>query len=305
MPADNLSILLRLLPWLVAHPGVSAHDIASEFGITPARAMDLVRLLTMTGPGQGGGELIDIQYDDDGEYISVVEAQGFDRPLNVDSRQASALLAGLSYLREMPAVVDSAQVEALVAKLTRALHPVAALEVVAPDVERECVALLKSAIQDGVCVDIVYASGTANVTSVRRIEPKALDVQDDRTYVRAWCRVAQGQRSFRVDRIVSAEATTDPAVAAISPTDFAIERTHWHDAVLDVTREHLGDFDRETVVAVTDMGDRLRLEVKVATLEWLATAVLAAGGGITVVEPAAVRDLVAANVAAFRARNAG
>lgn len=303
--ADELAVLVRMLPWLVAHPGVSARDVAGEFGITEKQVLQLVSLLTLTGPGQGGGELIDIHYGEDGDDIFVVDSQRFDRPMNINSREASSILAGLSYLREMPALVDSTAVEQLILKVQRALNPVAAVDVVTSQAEQATVALLKQAIDQGLCVDIVYVSGSATVDTVRRIEPKALTVQDDRTFARAWCQVSEGLRSFRVDRISTAELTDVAAATDIDPGDFALERDGWHDAVVDVTREHVGDFDRTTIMSMTGMGDRQRLVVKVATWEWLARVVLMAGGGIRIVEPAEGRAAVQRAAQAFAARNSG
>lgn len=303
--ADDLAILVQLLPWLVAHPGVSAAQVAAEFGISVKSVLRLIDILTYTGPGQFGGELIEISYGEDGDYIVVHDSQRFDRPLNLDARQASALLAGLNFLRQMPALADSAEVDGLIQKLQDALHPVSVVEVVTSEQERATVELLKRAIHDEVCVDIVYLSGSATIGTQRRIEPKALAVQDDRTFVRAWCHEAQDKRSFRVDRITSAHLTDEAAHVHLDGADFDQDRADWIPAVVEVTREHVGEFDRDTFTAVTDVGDRLRIEVRVATLEWLARVTLAAGGGIRILAPQEGRDLVRAAADAFSARNPG
>ena len=241
--SDDLSLLVALLPWLVAHPGVSAAEAAAEFGIDTKHLLRLVEVLTLTGPGQFGGELIEISYGEADDAITVRDPQRFDRPLTLNGRQASALLAGVAFLREMPALADSNEAEQLMSKLQKALHPVAVVDVVTSEQERATATLLKEAMQKSVCVDIVYVSGSASVGTKRRIEPQLLDVQGDRTFVRAWCHEAQDKRTFRVDRIASVELTEQPIQARLAAEDFEQDRSDWIDATLEMSWEFLSEVD--------------------------------------------------------------
>lgn len=281
-----------MLPWLVAHPGVSAQDVAAEFGISPKEVIKLLDLLQYTGPGQYGGELVEVHFGE-GQGIHVIDSQRFDRPVRMNGAEASALLAGLSYLEQMPALADSVEVRMLIDKISAALNPETAIDVITDGREHECIALLKSAIDSEVQVKIEYASGSATNPSERIIEPKRLLTRDDRTYVRAWCTQAESLRTFRIDRIAHAETLDNPQEIQVAPEDLVRNIDSWIDVVVELDREHLAEFDNDTVTAIHEMGDgRLRVETKVANLQWFVSVVLAGGGAITIVSPQEARELL-------------
>jgi proteasome accessory factor C len=289
---NHIELLIRMLPWLVSHPGVSAEVVAKEFGITSKEVLKLLDLLQYTGPGQYGGELVDVHFGA-GESIYVIDAQRFDRPVRMSGAEASTLLAGLTYLEQMPALADTVEVTELIDKISKALQPAPAVDVITNVREHECVELVKVAIEANKQVSIDYASGSATNASHRTIEPKVLLTRDDLTYVRAWCHEAEGLRTFRIDRIAHAELLDHPQSVEVETAELARSTDSWIAVTVELDREHLGEFDNDTVKSVTDLGDgRLRVESQVANLDWFVSVVLAGGGSIKVVEPAEARELV-------------
>lgn len=289
---NHIELLMQMLPWLVAHPGVSAEVVADEFGISAKEVIKLLDLLQYTGPGQYGGELVEVHFGD-GQGIHVIDSQRFDRPVRMSGAEASALLAGLSYLEQMPALADSAEVGELIDKISEALNPETAIDVITDGREKDCITLMKSAIDDQVQVQIKYASGSATNPSDRVIEPKRLLTRDDRTYVRAWCSQAEALRTFRVDRIAHAETLSMPQQVEVAPEDLVRDISSWIDVIVELDREYLAEFDNDTVASIQELGHgRLRVATKVANLEWFVSVVLASGGGITIVEPLSARDLL-------------
>ncbi len=290
---NHIELLMQMLPWLVAHPGVSAEVVAEEFGISAKEVIKLLDLLQYTGPGQYGGELVEVHFGD-GQGIHVIDSQRFDRPVRMSGAEASALLAGLSYLEQMPALADSAEVSQLIEKISEALNPEMALEVITNGRENECIALMMAAIDDQVQVHISYASGSATHPSERIIEPKRLLTRDDRTYVRAWCAQAEALRTFRIDRIAHAETLPHPQSVEVAPEDLVRNISSWIDVVVELDREYLAEFDNDTVTTIDELGNgTLRVETKVANLDWFVSVVLAAGGGIRIIEPAVAKELLA------------
>lgn len=289
---NHIELLIRMLPWLVSHPGVSAEVVAKEFGITSREVLKLLDLLQYTGPGQYGGELVDVHFGA-GESIHVIDAQRFDRPVRMSGAEASTLLAGLTYLEQMPALADSFEVAALIEKISKALQPAPAVDVVTNAREHECVELVKSAIESNKQIAIDYASGFATNASHRVIEPKTMLTRDDLTYVRAWCYEAEALRTFRIDRIAHAEILDIEQSINVESTDLERSTESWISVTVEVDREHLGEFDNDTVKSVSDVGNgRLRIETQVANLDWFVSVVLAGGGSIKVEEPAEARELV-------------
>ncbi len=289
---NHIELLIRMLPWLVAHPGVPPETVAEEFGISAKEVLRLLDVLQYTGPGQYGGELVDVHFGAD-QGIYVMDAQKFDRPVRLTGAEASALLAGLTYLEQMPALADSTEVAILIDKISAALNPEPTVSIVTDVREHDCIQLLKSAIDAEVQVEISYASGSSLNASQRVIEPKRLLTRDDRTYVRAWCTEAEAMRTFRVDRIARASLSDLPQVVDINDQELVRDVTSWIDVILELDKEFLGDFDNDTVSSIHELDERrIRVSTKVANLEWLASVVLSAGGAITVVSPEEARDLV-------------
>ena len=289
---NHIELLMQMLPWLVAHPGVSAEVVAEEFGITAKEVIKLLDLLQYTGPGQYGGELVEVHFGD-GQGIHVIDSQRFDRPVRMSGAEASALLAGLSYLEQMPALADSAEVSQLIEKISEALNPETAIDVVTDGRENECIALMMAAIDAQVQVQIEYASGSATHPSERIIEPKRMLTRDDRTYVRAWCTQAEALRTFRIDRIAHAETLSASQEVEVAPEDLMRNISDWIDVIVELDREYLAEFDNDTVTSIVELGNgRLRVETKVANLEWFVSVVLAGGGSISIIEPPAAKELL-------------
>lgn len=289
---NHIELLMQMLPWLVAHPGVSAEVVAEEFGITAKEVIKLLDLLQYTGPGQYGGELVEVHFGD-GQGIHVIDSQRFDRPVRMSGAEASALLAGLSYLEQMPALADSAEVSQLIEKISEALNPESAIDVVTDGRENECIALMMAAIEAQVQVQIEYASGSATHPSERIIEPKRMLTRDDRTYVRAWCTQAEALRTFRIDRIAHAETLSASQEVEVAPEDLIRNISDWIDVIVELDREYLAEFDNDTVTSIVELGNgRLRVETKVANLEWFVSVVLAGGGSISIIEPPAAKELL-------------
>ena len=79
---------------------------------------------------------------------------------------------------------------------------------------------------DGAALEIDYWKEGHDSPEARTIEPRTLLVRDGHTYLQAWCHKAQGERLFRLDRIITAQACTaqaQPAKAATKSTTQAAD----------------------------------------------------------------------------------
>lgn len=104
--------LLILLPWLVRNPNKELEEVASIFDISVRQLLDDLALLTFVGPTQYGGDLVDIVYDEMG--VSVVDHQGFNRPVSLSSDQLSLLALGLMAIADQaPVDIQSAAIALL------------------------------------------------------------------------------------------------------------------------------------------------------------------------------------------------
>lgn len=300
---SDVARLIKLLPWLAANNGATVSDVSRHFGIPRRKVLDLLETVRWTGRGEGYGEYVDIEVYD-GEYISVRDTQRLDRPVRLDSREASALVAGLQYLAEVPVQADADDVRALLDKLTEVLPASPpAITVVTPDEEQATIATIRQALEQQSCCRITYASAGATRSASRVIEPRTMTSADDRTTVHAWCREAQDVRSFRTDRIVAIELLDEPVSKQQDEHDSEDPYAGWLEVDMTVGVDHIGDFDPDTIVSRQVEGMSVRVTAKVANLDWLAAVVLAAGGHIHVHSPVGVYDVMERMAEAWRAAN--
>jgi proteasome accessory factor C len=150
--ANELEILIKLLPWLVANNGASLGDIAAQFEISEKHALDLIGQLVVTGPSQAGGGLVDIDFED-AESIFVSDAKSLDRPVKLSQFEASSLLGGLHYLEQFPNLVDSEVVGGLIHKIQQALPSVdSPISVVAAPISEAIRTVIAQGIDSGTTI---------------------------------------------------------------------------------------------------------------------------------------------------------
>ncbi len=299
--AERLSRMLALVPWLLAHDGVSIDEAAAHFGITAEQLEKDLWLLIVCGlPGYGPDQLVDIDFWDDGR-IHVIDAQTLDRPMRLGADEATALLLGLRLLEQVPGVHDRSALVSAAAKLGQAVDlPDGEAQISAQPVIDEAIsAAVATAINLRADLDITYASGTSDQVSERRISPDQVMLVDGRAYLEAFCHRAGAQRTFRLDRLMSVSAASGPREVpeAVPPSrtpavaTLAVEaKSAW---VVDV----LG---AEPVGLTADGRQKVRLEF--SDPRWLVRFVLSRAGEVEVLEPASVRtDVTDAAEAALRA----
>lgn len=289
--ASELEILIELLPWLVANNGASAKEVGDKFGITEAKVLDLMQLLVLTGPNQGGGGLVDIDFEDS-ESLFVFDSQDFDKPVRLTAFEANALLGGLHYLHQ---VVDSdlaITVSELISKISKAIPGAnTPVEVVPITSDKDLLSLLQSAVTDRKVLKLKYASLTSDQVTSREIQPLAITAREDLIYLRAWCLETDDVRVFRTDRII--EISDTGTVFSVESLNLDSSNPINLTAKLLATDKFARELDPNLVVTEARQAqDQVLIEVSVHSFDWLAGLVLAAGGECRVEEPESLRKLV-------------
>jgi predicted DNA-binding transcriptional regulator YafY len=226
MRADRLVATLLLMQ---ARGRVTAAELAGELEVSVATARRDLEALAAAGvpvypqPGRGGGWSLVGGARTDLSGLSATEAQ------------ALFLLVG-------PAAAVSDEAKAALRKLVRALpqtfradaEAAASATMIDPtrwgerDRRRpEMVDLLQGAVIRQRKVHLTYTNAIRQWTE-RLVDPWGLVDKDDIWYLLAG--TERGQRTFRVDRILTAEPTDQPAER---PDDFALE-TAWRQVVGEV-----------------------------------------------------------------------
>jgi proteasome accessory factor C len=290
--ANDLELLIKLLPWLVANNGASLSDIATQFNISQKHALDLIGQLVVTGPSQAGGGLVDIDFED-AESIFVSDAKALDRPIKLSQFEASTLLGGLHYLEQFPHLVDVATVSGLISKIQLAMPDIESpINVVAAPILEGVQAVVSEGLSTQQVLEITYAGVTKDDVSVRLIEPVSTYGQDDFVYLKAWCRKSQAWRSFRLDRIVEARLIAESV--SIPAQEEPVEAPREYLAAIELDKAYYGQLDQVEVVSFKEyMWHAVEVELKVYSRDWLVSMILASGGRVKAVRPP---DLITALV---------
>lgn len=291
--AARLSRLLAMVPWLEQHSGVSIQEAAEHFGVSRA---DFERDLWLTVccglPGHGPDQLIDIQFWDDDGSINVIDPQTLDRPLRLSASEAMSLIVGLRLLAQVPGGHDRAALASATAKLESAAGIAqGAATFVDDDVDGEIALRVSEAIASQRAVRLVYVGASRDEETQRVVEPAEILRHRGRSYVSGWCREAGSERTFRLDRVRSAEILDEIVEPRAVRSSVAPDRAE--DVRLRVNpraRWLLEGWDCADVVDLPD--GAIEATVTVADRDWLVRIVLGQGGAVEVVSPAEVRQQV-------------
>ena len=282
--ANDLELLIKLLPWLVANNGASLSEVAEHFGVTERHALELISQLVVTGPSQAGGGLVDIDFED-ADSIFVSDAKALDRPVKLSGFEAATLLGGLHYLEQFPHLVDSQVVAGLIQKIQQALPDVQSpINVVAAPISE----LVRTTVAEGIkskhSLDIKYAGVTKDDLSLRTVDPVSTYSQDDFVYLKAWCRSSQAWRSFRLDRILKVNLGVEPV--SIPLDEVPPEATRDYLAAIELDKAYYGQLDQVDIISFKEyMWHAVEVELKVYSRDWLVSMILASGGRVKAVRP--------------------
>jgi proteasome accessory factor C len=294
-----------MVPYFLAHPGITAAEAADDFGVTEAQLRRDLELLWMCGlPGHGPGDLIDLSFE--GDTVSVIFDAGMSRPLRLTQEEALALAVALRTLAELPGVTDRDAVDRALAKVEAAAGgevDTATVEV-ALDATERFEPMLQHALDAGRAVFLRYYTAARDETTERTVDPLRLIELGGIRYLEAWCRRAEGLRIFRLDRMESVEVLDEPAAPPpdlelrdLSDGLFVPAPEHQL-VVLRVGSAYAWVADYYPAEEVRDDGDGRVVSVRVSDLGWVRRLVLGAGGEVTVLEPAELAAEIAADARA-------
>ena len=281
----RLSRLLALVPWLMNHPGVTVREAADHFAVSESQLLRDLDLLIVSGrPGHMHGDLLDIQYWDEGGHIHVLDPQTLDRPLALTATEAAALLVALYSLQQVPGDHDRAALAGAISKLeaaTAGQPPVARAVGIAVDSSHT--ELLNRAIQSRLVVEFSYLSGTDQSVTARSVEPLRLAISGGYTYLEAWCRSADAIRTFRTDRITNPVVTETTFPSRPSAHDLFADLTSFVRVRTTASTAWIADlWGASTVEHRADGG--LVIDLPVGDPEWLIRLALQCGTDLTVAD---------------------
>jgi proteasome accessory factor C len=321
---DRLTRILALVPWLMAHEGVTIGECAAHFGVSEEVLQeDLWQLVVCGLPGYGPDQLVDIQFWDDDDavrrngIIRVLDPQTLDRPMRLTHQEGLALLIALRTLAQLPGIVDRDAIVSAAAKLEAASVGVHAEREVHVDVPvaEDIRAAVDSALATRCVLDITYASATRDEVTHRVIEPTRLHAVDGIAYLEAFCRSAGAVRTFRLDRMLAATVgealppsragvgAEQGSVDAVPTTTLPVATPRTALLRVEPAARWIIDVHRGSVVSDDPAAGAATVLVPLHSVGWGVRLVLSLRGAAAALEPpelvTAVADAAAAALASY------
>ncbi|HSN43296.1 MAG TPA: WYL domain-containing protein [Propionibacteriaceae bacterium] len=297
---DQVARLLALAPYVLNHPGVGVEEAAKKFGVTSAQILKDLSILWMCGlPNNDGGDLIEVDMEaaESGGIIVIDNADYLARPMRFTADEAMGLVVALRAIETT--ATGSAKVAAgsAMAKLRESMGELADDRVVITlEAGEEAVrATLVEGIEQQRRVRLTYDGSMRGVTTTPEVDPVRIVVRDGAAYLSAWSVPRDAWRTYRLDRIRSADLLDRTSE---EHGDEPSWDRGWFDPTtdanivtldLDPRARWITEYYPTTHVAETD-GGRVRASFVVGDPAWLTSLLLRLGGEARVVDPDGAGD---------------
>jgi proteasome accessory factor C len=214
-------------------------------------------------------------------------------PPRLTPMEARAIRLALEYVGPMIAADAHSPLARVRKKLEETFGQFALTQTPEPQGEEEeedLISKLARGVREHRLVEIEYQKETESTPTLRTIEPYQLERKLPYWYVHAWDPSSDSEKSFRIDRMRSAKLRREKFAprAEFEPTRFRDAGT----ARVLYTKE-IARFETERGARLLADGTALK-EVSVGSYEWLESDILAKRGEAIVLEPAEVRNRIAA-----------
>ena len=282
--------LLDLVPYIVAHPGISITELAKEFSISREEVLKDLNLLFLCGlPGYTPLELIDISFDE--ESVVIRDPQNLAAPRNLNESEALIARIALAALEESTPKTSAAysQIVALREKIAKAFSssiPASAITFTL-DKERATLEAIEGAIKQELDLEITYNNVTKDSSSRRSITPISIIAEDKRTLVSAYCHSAKALRTFNLAQI--SDVSTKKRSAR---TDLErLEDSRGSSAEVIIKSED-SSFFTENASSLKELSKSC-YQIDIFQPEWIVRSVLAGADSLELAKPLELRAEIA------------
>jgi proteasome accessory factor C len=297
---DQVARLLALVPMIGREGALHVEEAAAALGVSPAQVVQDLRVLIFCGwPGYLPHQLIDVDldaFDEGGDgRIRISNAEYLDAPLRLSRAEASAVVVALRTLREGADEATRPSVDSALKKLEEAVEEGSVASVDVPEHERAASRVrgdLTAALESGRQVRLAYYVPARDERTERVVDPLGLVTHQGVSYLDAWCHRVDARRSFRLDRVESAEVLETAAAAHddVEPLDLSegIFRpgSDMPMATLRLTREARWVAEYYPVEAARALPEgALEVDLRVADERWLLRLLLRLAPYAEVVRP--------------------
>jgi len=299
---DRTARALDLVPYLLEHQGISIPELALAFGVSEKQINDDLILIHMCGlPGYTPLELIEMYYEDG--YVTVSDPQSLNKPRSMNKVEATSLMLSLDLLKSLRTDSIAQEIEVLKQKLQKNMRFENPYVVVQDLNSSPIIEVLERAIAKSTPLRIVYAGATKDATSRRDILPTEIYVANGFTYLNAWCQSSNGDRTFRVDRILNLEENQGSTIDYPKEVREQFSESKMVELLVKKTARNFIEDNGPIIASVEedDHKEEYRVHLNAIDPEWLMRTVLGFGGQIKIIKPNELAEEVSRRARAIRA----
>lgn len=309
LPSSKFQEVLTLIRLASRDEGVTFEELAEGAGIPRKKAMEYLECLPAIAiPPEGPDDILDFEIEGDGR-IRVYYPLRLNLPMDLGEQDVLALRLALLWGAEH-SVIEAETAESILAKVeTRRSGLVSSIEIDGVEVHypqavdgKANLPILRKALEESRILRINYFSKARGFTSERRVRPHRLVTSEGFWYLRGWQEEMEfseaGWRSFRVDRIESAEATEETFDPNRLPDLDRAETLFWfeEERTVETSTRFAADsaryireaFPTSEVLEEEDGG--LTLIHEVVGFPYYRTFILGFGGDATAIAPGVFRE---------------
>jgi predicted DNA-binding transcriptional regulator YafY len=294
-PLEQTARMLDLVPFLLAHQGISITDLAAHFKVEKDVILDDLSTLWMCGlPGYTPLELIDLAFDSG--YVTIRNAAPLARVRTLSSSEIVSLTLGLDLLREASFELSSDAQQRIVA-LSAKLREIIGADISIQDNSQTAFrSVIARAIKERCSADISYFSPVSDRQSERTVTPYHFLTEGGVEYFQGYCHNSKAIRTFRLDRI---------RAATFSELSEKLENISAASGEKVRALAAIHSLDRATVesfgLALSQIQGLSSITVEAFSAQWMERSVMASGGGVELQEPENLRGAIAKSIEATMA----
>jgi proteasome accessory factor C len=292
---DRLRRLLVMLPWLMEVGEAPLADVARRYDLSEAQVQNDLELVAMCGLPPFVDEMVDVFVDEGMVYVGVPRL--FTRSLRLTAPEGFTLLAAGRAAMELPGADPDGPLGRGLDKLAAVLGE-SGLDAGADDTTGVVIDLARPAIADDLAaaaaagreLSISYYTPARDEVGDRVIVPRHVFVDSGNWYVLADDGRSGQRRTFRIDRIESADPTgmvisaDDPVTA---PDRFFV------DADVPRSKIRLGppaqwvveEYPVDDVTELSDPPGWIEVRLPVSSERWFAKLLIRLGPNAVVIDP--------------------
>lgn len=281
-PLEKAARMLDLVPFISSHQGISTSELASQFGISEEELLSDLNSLWMCGDSRF--DLIDLSFDSG--FVTIRNAQTLNLIRSLSPQEIISIVIGLDLIEKgLPGDRKdlATEISSLRAKLGEGMTRILDAN---PAHDSNVIEAIKEALHKTRKIHISYFSPSDDEITERDITPLDFIQNQGHDFLIAYCDRAQAQRSFRVDRIQSAEILDETALQS-SPIEDSSDATFSSVRILHSVRR-----SRESLGSSIS-GEGSHVSVSSYSEDWLSRTVISAAGAMEVTVPLETRRNIA------------